>query len=75
MNVAPVRAYFNLLTHGKFLVYVSTLRCDHCRREIRVRVHRYWRMCFCSSACMKGYQRRLTEETKVKIHRLYVDAS
>jgi hypothetical protein len=47
-----------------------TLRCDHCREEFGIRVHRYWHMHFCSSACMTAYQRRLAPETKVKISQL-----
>jgi hypothetical protein len=47
-----------------------TLRCDHCREEFDIRVHRYWQMQFCSSACMTAYQRRLAPETKVKISQL-----
>jgi hypothetical protein len=47
-----------------------TLRCDHCREEFDIRVHRYWHMQFCSSACMTAYQRRLASETKVKISQL-----
>jgi len=47
-----------------------TLRCDHCREEFGIRVHRYWHMHFCSSACMTAYQRRLAPETKVKISEL-----
>jgi hypothetical protein len=48
----------------------QTLRCDHCREEFGIRVHRYWHMHFCSSACMTAYQRRLAPETKVKISEL-----
>jgi hypothetical protein len=73
MSAGSVRAYFKF--RSEFPVFISTLRCDHCRREIRVRVHRYWRMCFCSSACMTAYQQRLAEETKMKIRRLDADAS
>jgi hypothetical protein len=47
-----------------------TLRCDHCREEFGIRVHRYWHMHFCSSACMTAYQRRPAPETKVKISQL-----
>jgi hypothetical protein len=46
------------------------LRCDHCREEFGIRVHRYWHMHFCSSTCMTEYQRRLAPETKIKISRL-----
>jgi len=46
------------------------LRCDHCRRELGNEVHRYWRMRFCSPGCVAAYQRRLGEDTKVKIRRL-----
>ncbi len=48
----------------------SSLRCDHCRGELDLDVHRYWHMRFCSSACMTGYQQRLGPETKVKLCRL-----
>jgi hypothetical protein len=51
---------------------VSTLRCDHCRRESDFGVHRYWGMQFCSSDCMTAYQQRLAPETRVKISRLDV---
>jgi hypothetical protein len=44
-----------------------TLRCDHCREELGLNVHRYWQMHFCSTACMTEYQQRLASETKVKI--------
>jgi hypothetical protein len=47
-----------------------TMRCDHCREEFGSRVHRYWHMHFCSSACVTAYQRRLGPETKVKISQL-----
>ncbi len=46
------------------------LRCDHCRGELGFRVHRYWHMRFCSSACVAAYQQRLAPETKWKILRL-----
>jgi len=49
-----------------------TLRCDHCRGELGLGVHRYWRMQFCSAACMTAYQQRLAPETKVKICRFDV---
>ena len=75
MSAVSVPAYSKLPARSEFLVSVSTLRCDHCRREIRVRVHRYWRMCFCSSACMTAYQQRLADETTMKIRRLDVDGS
>ncbi len=45
-------------------------RCDHCRRNLGLLVHRYWHMRFCSAACMHAYQHRLGEETKAKIFRL-----
>lgn len=44
-----------------------TLRCDHCRRTLGLMVHRYWRMRFCSTACIAAYQRRLHDDTKQKI--------
>jgi hypothetical protein len=75
MSAASMLAYSKFPTRSEVLVSVSTLRCDHCRREIRVRVHRYWRMCFCSSVCMTAYEQRLAEETKMKIRRLDIDAS
>ena len=51
---------------------VLTLRRDHCRRELAFGVHRYWRMQFCSSACMTAYWQRLAPETKAKVCRLDV---
>ena len=48
------------------------LRCDHCREEPGLGVHRYWHMRFCSAACMAAYQRRLGPETKAKISHLEV---
>ena len=47
-----------------------TLRCDHCREELGLNVHRYWQMHFCSKACVTEYQQRLAYETKVKISQL-----
>jgi hypothetical protein len=44
-----------------------SLRCDHCRRPLGVVVRRYWRMRFCSAACVQAYQRRLQDQTKQKI--------
>jgi len=73
MRAASIRAYSKFPVQSEFPV--SILRCDHCRGEIRVRVHRYWRMCFCSSACMTAYQGRLAEETKMKVRHLDGDAS
>jgi len=45
----------------------SLLFCDHCRGKLGRRVHRYWRMQFCSSACVAAYQQRLSQHTKQKI--------
>ena len=42
-------------------------RCDHCRAEVGPGAHRYWRMQFCSAACMTAYQDRLGAETRLKI--------
>ena len=49
---------------------LTLLRCDHCRGELGLGVHRYWHMQFCSSTCMTAYKQRLAPETKVKIYRL-----
>jgi hypothetical protein len=46
------------------------LRCDHCRGNLGLIIHRYWRMRFCSAACRQAYQQRLHGETKAKIHLL-----
>jgi len=46
------------------------LRCDHCRGQLGLLVHRYWQMRFCSAACVTVYRRRLGGETRVKIRRL-----
>ena len=50
----------------------TNLRCDHCRGRLGFDTQLYWRMRFCSSACMADYQLRLAEETKEKIRRLDV---
>jgi hypothetical protein len=50
------------------------LRCDHCRKPLAGRTHRYWRMCFCSQACVAGYQKRLGADTRTKIHCLEMAA-
>jgi hypothetical protein len=47
-----------------------TMRCDHCRRPLRLIVRRYWHMRFCSAGCMQAYQRRLKDDTKEKIAKL-----
>ena len=44
-------------------------RCDHCRRSLGLIVHRYWRMRFCSAACVERYKQRLQTETKANISR------
>jgi hypothetical protein len=52
-----------------------TVRCDHCRRPLGLMVHRYWRMRFCSAACMQAYERRLHHDTKQKIARIRRDSA
>ncbi len=59
-----------LIASRSILGPARNLRCDHCREELGLSVRRYWRMHFCSSACMTEYQRRLRPETKVKISQL-----
>jgi hypothetical protein len=46
------------------------MRCDHCRRELGRHIHRYWRMRFCSSACVDDYRHQLDHETILKIREL-----
>jgi hypothetical protein len=57
------------LTAGS-LGSARTLRCDHCREELGLNVHRYWQMHFCSTACVTEYQQRLASGTKAKISQL-----
>jgi hypothetical protein len=45
-----------------------SLCCDHCRGKLRFGVQRYWRMRFCSAACMNAYQKRLSLDTQQKIY-------
>jgi hypothetical protein len=45
----------------------TSLYCDHCRGKVSFCVHRYWRMRFCSAACMNAYQQRLSTQTQQKI--------
>ena len=51
------------------------MKCDHCRRELGHKIHRYWQMRFCSTACVDAYRRRLDDDTKLKISRLDVIAA
>ena len=48
----------------------SSLCCDHCRGKLRSCVHRYWRMRFCSAACVNDYRKRLATHTQQKIYKL-----
>jgi hypothetical protein len=61
---------FLLPAQSNSLGPASNVRCDHCREELGLGIHFYWRMQFCSSACMTAYQQRLAPETKAKICRL-----
>jgi hypothetical protein len=47
-----------------------SLCCDHCRGKLRFGVHRYWRMRFCSAACMNAFQKRLSQDTQQKIYEI-----
>ena len=47
-----------------------TIKCDYCRGSLGLNAHRYWRMRYCSAACVAAYQRRLNEGTVGKIRRL-----
>ena len=48
-------------------VIVAQSQCDYCRDELGSFLHLYWRMRFCSLACMTAYQRRLSPQTREKI--------
>jgi hypothetical protein len=48
----------------------TSLYCDHCRERLSFCVHRYWRMRFCSAACMNAYQQRLSTHTQKKIYEI-----
>ena len=48
----------------------SSLYSDHCRGKLRFPVHRYWRMRFCSAACINSYQQRLSPGTQQKIYEI-----
>ncbi len=54
---------------------LTTLRCDHCRKQLAHDVRRYWHMRFCSAACMQAYKHRLDDKTQLKINRLDFKAS
>lgn len=49
---------------------LGSLCCDHYRGKLRFSVHRYWRMRFCSAACMNAYQQRLSTQTLQKIYEI-----
>ena len=42
-------------------------QCDYCRNKLGPSPHSYWRMRFCSLACMAAYQQRLSPQTREKI--------
>ena len=48
----------------------ASSQCDYCRNELGRHPHLYWRMRFCSLACMSAYQQRLSPQTRQKILRL-----
>jgi hypothetical protein len=48
----------------------SSLCCDHCRGKLRYSSHRYWRMRFCSAACVSAYQQRLSMQAQQKIYEI-----
>jgi len=66
---------FKLPARSNGLGRGSVVRCDHCREQLGLSVHRYWHMQFCSSACMTAYQQRLGPETEVKIARCFAFAN
>ena len=72
MSAASIAGYFKLPARSELLVSVLALRCDHCRGDLGLHVHRYWQMRFCSLVCVTAYQQRLAEETRMKIRRLDV---
>jgi hypothetical protein len=48
-------------------VTLAPSQCDYCRNELGPSPHLYWRMRFCSLACMSAYQQRLFPQTREKI--------
>src|SRR5437764_6945598 len=46
---------------------VTLAQCDYYRNELGSFPHLYWRMRFCSLACMSAYQQRLSPQTRQKI--------
>jgi hypothetical protein len=64
-TIVAVRGFFSAAE--KINEASSSLCCDHCRGKLKFGVHRYWRMRFCSAACMHAYQQRLSTHTHQKI--------
>jgi hypothetical protein len=62
-TVVRLRGLFGAVNGG-------SLGCDHCRGRLKSSVHRYWRMRFCSAACMNAYQQRLSTHTQQKIYEI-----
>jgi hypothetical protein len=48
----------------------TSLCCDNCRAKLKFCTHHYWRMRFCSTACMTAYQQRLSAQTRQKIYEI-----
>src|SRR4029077_13801926 len=57
-------------SQGRRSPHPEPMRCDHCRKSFGLILHRYFRMRFCSSDCLKAYQRRLDELTTMKIQHI-----
>jgi hypothetical protein len=74
MSAVSILAYLKFPRWMEPMASLPTLRCDHCRNELGLDIHRYWRMQFCSGACMTAYQQRLAEITRIKIRNLDLSA-
>jgi hypothetical protein len=48
----------------------NSLCCDHCRAKLGYSPLRYWRMRFCSAACVSAYRQRLSGHTQQKIYEI-----
>jgi len=74
MSAPSILSHFHFSAWREPVVFLPTLRCDHCRNELGLDVHRYWRMRFCSRVCVTAYQQRLAEITRIKTRNLDLSA-
>ena len=63
------------VTQEQRSTHVQRKQCDYCQRSFGLILHRYFRMRFCTTGCLRAYQRRLDELTKTEPRRFGLPVS